>query len=57
MFEGEYCSILKSGFLRPPALGTEMDGIEDISVSETLEVSFSPLVLTVEAMTLPLLFT
>ena len=59
MFKGEYCSILKSGFLGPPpALGTEMDEIEDFSVSETLEkVCLSPRVLTVETVTLPLLFT
>jgi hypothetical protein len=48
-FEGEYCSILKSGF---KSLAMEMDGtVEGRSMDETLDLRLSPVVVTTETMT------
>jgi hypothetical protein len=52
VFEGEYCSTLKSGLMSP---AMEMDRIEDRSANETLDTRESPLVVTTVAVTL--LFT
>ena len=51
-FKGECCSILRSG-LR--SLAIEVDLIDDFSVSERLDLCFSPLVVTTETLTPPLL--
>jgi hypothetical protein len=51
-FEGEYCPTLKSGLM---SLVIEMGPIEDRSANETLDLRFSPLVVTSVAVTL--LFT
>ena len=56
VFEGEYCSILRSG-LRPPP--TEMGGIRadnSSSSNEMLDLRLSPVVVTTETLTPPLLF-
>ena len=53
MFEGEYCSILKSGLM---SLAMEMDGSKIGQMNETLDLRLSPLVVTTVTVT-PLLHT
>jgi len=54
VFEGEYCSILKSGLTSP---GREMGGIEGWSSNEMSDLRLSPLIVTTETVTPALLFT